>query len=208
MIRTIVFDFGNVFLDLDYPKFNAGLQRLLNFDLEKDSLPQSVKHIFEQYEMGFCSEDDILLVLNEFRPGVQKEDFKEVWNSLLQEIPAHRLTWLKALSKTYELALLSNINHWHRQWADEHLETVHGIRAFEKTYFSNYYYSYEIGMRKPNDNIYEHVAAQLAQHPQQLFFIDDTQTNIETALRMDWKAIRHNPNDDIVTEFSTYIKSL
>lgn len=208
MIHTIIFDFGNIFLDLDYPEFNAQLQRLLDFDLANDTLPEPVSNIFMQYEMGLCDEDEILVVLNEFRPGVEKADFKMVWNSLLTGIPKHRLAWLKSLSEQYPLALLSNINNWHRQWADDHLQSVHGISQFEKTYFSNYFYSYEIGMRKPNDDIYEHVTKELALPPEQLLFIDDTLANVETAIRLDWRAQCHNPEDDIVSKFPSYISAL
>jgi HAD superfamily hydrolase (TIGR01509 family) len=88
---------------------------------------------------------------------------------------------LEALRPRFRLAALSNSNvvHWQRN-------VVNGIPALFERVFS----SHELGMRKPEPEIYEHVLKELEVAPATTTFFDDTAVNVEAAQRLGMQAYR------------------
>ena len=58
------------------------------------------------------------------------------------------------------------------------------LEAELDAFFKKTYYSFKIGMRKPNEDIYNYVLRDALIKAEETFFIDDTAPNIETAKRM------------------------
>ncbi len=114
----------------------------------------------EQFIAEFALEIEPERVLSEF----------EAWN--LGLFPGAVET-LAALRKRHRLAVLSNTNEIHarRLTGDmaihDHVDTV--------------FFSHLVGMRKPDERIYRHVADELGVDVTDLVFFDDNADNIEAA---------------------------
>ncbi len=206
MIKNLIFDFGGILLDLDFGKCDNAFKRLFNIEFEKrDYTPQFYK-IFDDYEQGFYSEDTYLYRLQTLaNHAISERNIVDAWNGMLVQIPKHRLDFLVKLRQEYKVYLLSNTNFTHIQWVHKYLKSAYGIIDFETRFFDHVYYSYEVKMRKPNRDIYEHVLMDAGLHGHESLFIDDTMINIETAKSVGIHAAWHNPSLDITQELASYI---
>ena len=145
MIKNIIFDFGDVFINLDKEATNRYFKKL---GMEK---PRDYMLLSEyKYEKGQISTDKFLHRFADryysdlFGEGLEekKESFKIIWNSILLDFPVHRMVFLEELVKSgkYRLFLLSNTNELHISWIRENwgIELYNIFKScFEKFYLSH-----------------------------------------------------------------------
>jgi len=177
MINAIIFDFGDVFINLDKQATIDGLQKLglsaWNDDLEQLNL---------KYELGAISEEDFLLGFQKKIPNASIDEISKAWNAILLDFPLYRLEFLQMLSKKYRLFLLSNTDAIHI----DTFEQKTGPSFYSDFYqcFEKVYFSFEIGMRKPNPEVYNFVLDQNGLQAKQTLFIDDKKENTDAALAL------------------------
>ena len=114
MIKTIIFDFGNVFINLDIE--GAIKETFKKFDVE--ILSEEMTAFNSLYEQGLISTDEFIDFYIENFPNLSSEELIDIWNYILKDFPKHRLEFLKELKSTskYKLILLSNTNELHIDW--------------------------------------------------------------------------------------------
>jgi putative hydrolase of the HAD superfamily len=110
------------------------------------------------------------------------------WNSLLGDLPEERLNILKKSSEYYRTFLLSNTNAIHLPFYYNYMREKFGIEGYHKL-FEKVYYSYELGLRKPNADIFKYVIENAGIKPEETMFIDDFIENIDTARLVGFKTI-------------------
>jgi len=202
MIKTIIFDFGDVFLNLDK---TGSLKKILNL-LELDSLPEDLIAFNCLYEQGLISTEEFLDFYQNNFPKLNRQQLIETWNYILKDFPKHRLDFLKQLHKDniYKLILLSNTNELHIDWVKEHTLFY---EAF-KSYFEVFYLSHEIHLRKPETDIYEFVLKVNNLIATECLFIDDTKENTEAAKELGIHTWNINPETEDIVDLFTIKKEL
>lgn len=202
MIRNLIFDFGDVFINLDKTGALAKTQELLGI---KQFSP-AMLHNNEQYEMGLISSDEFLkFYVSEF-PSLTQQEIIFLWNSLLKDFPLERLSFLKEVSRKYRCFLLSNTNELHIDW----IKNNWGMERYNefKSCFEVFYLSHEMNLRKPNANIFEFVLTKHQLNPKDTLFIDDTKENTDAAAELGMQVWNINPEKDDVIELFTTQKIL
>ena len=197
MIKNIVFDFGDIFINLDKKLFAEELQKIHISQESEEMLP-----ILQQYEMGLVSTDKFLTFFEE-RLSVSQDQLKKAWNSILLDFPKERLRFIQNLSesKKYRLFLLSNTNDIHISWIQKNWG-MEQYNAF-KICFEQFYLSHEINLRKPNNNIYEFVLTTNKLAPKETLFIDDTKENTDAAKALGIHIWNLKPGKEDVLELLT-----
>ncbi|MGB1307649.1 MAG: HAD family hydrolase [Oceanihabitans sp.] len=178
MIKTLIFDFGDVFINLD----KAGaMQNALDL-FETKELPEELVAINTLYEQGLLSTEEFLEFYQENFPKLSAEEITTSWNYILRDFPRKRLEFLQQLAtqKKYKLILLSNTNKLHIDWIKREVDFYEEF----KNYFDAFYLSHEIQLRKPNTNIYEFVLNENNLKAEESLFIDDTLANTEAAKKL------------------------
>ena len=198
MIKNIVFDFGDVFINLDK---EATFKRLKELGVNEFTI--ELLELAKQYEMGMITTQEFVNTFKSYFPSISETDFKNAWNSMLLDFPLYRLSFLKSLanSKKYRIFLLSNTNDLHISW----IQKTWGRKLFSefKNCFEKFYLSHEIHLRKPNKDIYEFVIESNKLTPEETFFVDDTEENTVVANKLGIKTWQINPNsEDVVDLFS------
>ena len=174
MINAIIFDFGDIFINLDKQATLDGLKNLgishWNEDLDQLNL---------QYEVGSISAEEFLSGIQKHSNNASIDDIRAAWNSILADFPLYRLEFLQMLSQKYRLFLLSNTDAIHI----ETFEQKSGASFYSDFYqcFEKVYFSFEIGMRKPNPDIYSLILDQHGLQAKQTLFIDDKKENTDAA---------------------------
>ena len=197
MIKNIVFDFGDIFINLDKKLFAEELQKI---HISQES--EEMLSILQQYEMGLVSTDKFLTFFEE-RLHVSQDKLKRAWNSILLDFPKERLRFIQNLSesKKYRLFLLSNTNDLHISWIQKNWG-MEQYNAF-KICFEQFYLSHEINLRKPNNNIYEFVLTTNKLAPKETLFIDDTKENTDAAKALGIHIWNLKPGKEDVLELLT-----
>ena len=177
MIDTIIFDFGDIFINLDKEGTINGLKKLglshWNEDLNQLNL---------QFEKGQISEEDFLTGIQKQVPNASIEEILAAWNAVLLDFPLRRLEFLQKLTKNYRLFLLSNTDAIHI----ETFERENGVSFYSDFYqcFEKVYFSFEIGMRKPDVEIFNYVLNKHDLSAKHTLFVDDKKENTDAALSL------------------------
>lgn len=178
MIKTLIFDFGDVFINLDK---KGAMKHALDLFRLNDFTPK-MNHINELYEQGKITSDEFISFYLQTFPYLTKHQIVDAWNFILNDFPEHRLKFAEDLAskQQYQLILLSNTNELHIKWIQEQV----GFYNEFKNCFHRFYLSHEIGLRKPNRNIFQFVLDKNKLNANECLFIDDTKDNIITAEKM------------------------
>lgn len=194
MIKNIIFDFGDIFINLDKQATYKELAKLGVTEISEEMMQQ-----YFQYEMGFTTTDEFVGWFHE-KFMISKENLIKSWNAILLDFPTHRLQFLKELSESekYRLFLLSNTNELHISW----IQNDWGMELYNefKSCFEQFYLSHEINFRKPNANIYEFVLNENKLNPSETIFIDDTKENTDAAKKLGIHVWNLTPGKDDVVD--------
>ncbi len=174
MINAIIFDFGDVFINLDKETTESEFKKL---GLESLNDALLVKN--DLFEKGKITEEEFLGSFQTFIPNATFKEIKKAWNTILGDFPLYRLEFLQMLAGKYRLFLLSNTDSIHIK----HFEKKYGSSFTKDFYqcFERVYFSYEMGMRKPDDVIYNYVLKQNDLTPRNTLFVDDKKANTDSA---------------------------
>lgn len=198
MIKTLIFDFGNVFINLD-------IENALKKTFETLNITEFSEEIIafnSFYEQGLISTDEFLEFYSENFPKLSKDELIYIWNLILKDFPKYRLDFIKELkaSSKFKLILLSNTNELHINWIKENVSFFEDF----KNCFDAFYLSQEINLRKPNNDIFEFLLKENTLKANECLFIDDNKDNIETANNLNFKTWHINPEtEDVITLFET-----
>jgi len=197
MIKAIIFDFGDVFINLDKEGPNKKLR-----ELNIEELPEAISAKNRDYEQGFVTSDEISEHYRTHFPQLNRDKFVESWNSMLLDFPEYRFRFIKKLAeeKNYKLILLSNTNENHIEYIKKK------VPFFEKfkDCFDAFYLSQEMGMRKPNPEIFEFVLEENNLKAENCLFIDDTLENTKAADLLGFHTWNIEPTrEDVIDLFTT-----
>ena len=175
MIDTIIFDFGDIFINLDKQATVDGLKNLGLQEWNKE-----LQQLNFSFEKGEISEEQFLNGIQKQIPTASIKEIKKAWNAVLLDFPLYRLEFLQLLSKKYRLFLLSNTDAIHIS----QFEHKSGISFYSDFYqcFEKVYFSFEMGMRKPATAIYQQLLNNHELQAKTTLFVDDKKENTDAAL--------------------------
>ncbi len=208
MIKNIIFDFGGVLLDLDYSRTADALSRVLDIQMTWESIPKRINRHLIDYEKGQISTEGFIWNLQRLAHGKTPHPnaIIKAWNAMLLGWNPVRFSFLEQLKKKYRVMLLSNTNALHLDWVRRDLKNNHGIENFDDRFFAQTFYSHELGMRKPDMEIYDTVTKKAGVLPSETLFVDDNSQNVSQAQKAGWHAICHNPENEIIEIFNQYME--
>jgi len=174
MINTIIFDFGDIFINLEKEKAVEEFKKL-GLDGPNDELLL----MNDQFEKGKISEVDFIQGFQKFIPQADLLEIRKAWNAVIGDFPLYRLEFLQMLSRKYRLFLLTNTDSIHIN----RFEHMVGMSFFSVFYqcFEKVYYSCEMGMRKPDPAIFSYILNKHDLSPKRTLFVDDKKENTDAA---------------------------
>lgn len=199
-IKNIIFDFGGVIINIDY---SACVKEFKNFNVVNFDYIYSQSQqitLFDDFEKGFISPDFFRNKIRElFNFNLSDEEIDFAWNKIIIDIPDERVRLLKKLRKKYRIFLLSNTNEIHykfynKMFFDKYKYNLSDL--FYKAYFSFY-----IGMKKPDRKIFEFLIKDNDLIPDETLFIDDSIQNFMESEKLGIKSCFIDKGQDIVDIF-------
>ena len=201
-IRNIVFDLGNVVINID-PDLTLQKFRYMgvtNFD-EMYSMMRQMD-VFDRLDTGKITLSEFRQAIRDFvQVNLDDVQIDEAWCAMLLDFPEENAELLRRLRiEGYKLFLLSNTNEMHINYYTEYLKQQFG-RDLLAELFDHAFYSHEIGYRKPNRDAFEYVLKAERLKPAETLFIDDLEHNVIGARQTGIQAYHHLKGDRLVDLF-------
>ena len=172
-ITTVIFDLGGVLYDINLRRtrdsFSLLAQREIDFSLTSQ---HEVFDLFESGKLGAAQFRDALR--EAYLIDATDEDMDAAWNALLVGLLPASTELVRSLKAKYRVALLSNINELHHERISA--ECVEFFSEFEQLFFS-----YKLGVRKPQREIFEYALSAMKVTADQVFYVDDSPQHVATA---------------------------
>jgi len=202
-IKNIIFDYGGVIINTNTRLTINAFKELGFFKVEDYICQSNNSDLLVKMEKGQMSD-------NVFRDGIRKvsnlkltdEQIDFAWNAILLDMSADKIKLLEKLRKKYKIFLLSNTNVIHYKKFLKDLQQKFGYLNFNKL-FEKAWFSFQLGMVKPDAEIYNYVLTDASLLPKETLFIDDSAINIKGAKKTGIKTYLLN-NEDILEAFKNY----
>jgi putative hydrolase of the HAD superfamily len=179
-IRYLLFDLGGVLYHIEHQRTRRAFEQL-QMPGADTTVVFSLLHadeVFGLYDAGQISSDEFRNHLRSlYKLQANDEQIDMAWNAMLIDVFPQTMPLLQAVCAKMPAGLLSNINQIHHR-AIEYacLPIFDNLRDITM--------SYQVGMRKPQKEIFLHAAALAGLPVQEILFLDDTPANIEMAAQI------------------------
>ncbi len=177
MIKNIIFDLGDVFINLDRLSTQTELKKLGLHEFSNEMTGWNLN-----YEKGLVSTRDFISYYKSILKHIEEAELIKMWNSILSDFPEYRLKFLENIDKRYRLFLFSNSNALH---LDYFKKTV-GDEFYSRfrNCFEKEYYSFQVNLCKPDREAFRFVLENNHLKPEETLFIDDAQENTVSAQKL------------------------
>lgn len=205
-IKNIIFDFGGVVFNIDEQRTLNAFAKLYHCSTSDVLTLLQQDNLFNRFECGQITIPDFLQHLQDKALSpISKDDILAAWNAILVGYPPQHIPLLLALKKKYRTFLLSNTNAIHTQEFPKIAQRQQlGIQSnddlFEKVWYSN-----EIGMRKPNPEIFKFALQDAHLIAEETLFVDDLADNVSAAATLGIHTIHITKDKGILQIFNDWI---
>ena len=199
MIDTIIFDFGNIFINID-----RTITRKAFADLGLNEWTEDLELSNQLYEIGKIDELEFMSVIQRHIPNIDILTIREAWNVQVGDFPLKRLEFLQLISSQYRVFLLSNADKTHID-RFEHRIGISFARDFYNC-FEKVYFSFEFGFRKPDIKAFQLLINNHNLIPKKTLFIDDTKKNIKGAKEAGLQTWHLDPENEDITQLLEKLK--
>ncbi len=192
MIKALIFDFGGVVIDVKLATFYN--------ELAKHSNGLTHDYFYTTILAGDLQKGTITLaqlharLANEIKLTLSFKAFTDLWFYIVQEPNKNIIPILHSLKEKYPLYLLSNTESFNAAQLHTKIPNV----------FTKCYFSYELGMAKPDKEIYEYVLKDIHCAADECIFIDDLAINIAGAEKVGIHTIHYTLHTDLAQELHKY----
>lgn len=181
-IKNIIFDLGDVIINIDVPRAAQSFATLSGLETAEVTRLFEEGKLFRQFETGALDAPGFRSYVREIlnNPSWADDQVDNAWNSLLLDIPPDRIELIRRLGKRYRLFLLSNTSSIHVDAVNKILQAASGVGRLGDL-FEQIFLSYEMGVMKPHPEIYERVLEEAGIQADETLFLDDNPDNIRAA---------------------------
>lgn len=197
MIKNVIFDVGRVLVDWDpEPMF-----RELGFDGETAKIVARAtvySDDWAEYDRSAVSDEEMLEKFISNAPAYEKE-IRLVWENAGR--PVHRrpyaAEWIRSLRREgYHVYILSNYSrHTYEQTGEE----LSFVREADGALFS-----FEVGLIKPEPEIYQSLFSRFQLDPKECIFLDDCEENITAGEALGMSGIVFTSYEQAIAELAGY----
>lgn len=196
MIKTVVFDIGNVLVDVDFKGFSF---RCTDDPAIAKRVMDATVHsgVWSELDRGCLSDEEVIQKFVDKDPEIEKEIRGSMANTTGLITPKKEsLPMILGLKKAgYQVLALSN---YPKSIHEENPEALCFLDAMD-----GYILSYKEGVVKPETEIYERLRSRYGFKASECVFIDDLITNLDAADDLGWHTIHYTSYEQVKKELLT-----
>ncbi|MEQ9187742.1 MAG: HAD family phosphatase [Cryomorphaceae bacterium] len=203
-INAVILDLGGVILNIDY-QLTIDAYRNLGFnDFDQQYSKMQQSGLFDRLEKGQIQPDDYVAAMQDHLPHATPTQIIEAWNAMLLDFPQGRVQTVRRIGERWPTFLLSNTNVIHYKSFTETLRKQTELSDI-KPLFKRAYLSHEIGMRKPDAEVFQIILAENQLVPDEVLFVDDSPQHIEGARKLGIQAYHLEEPESLEDLFGPFL---
>jgi HAD superfamily hydrolase (TIGR01509 family) len=170
MIKHVIFDLGNVLVDIHPREVLQQFSEICSIDYQKlKTFFLSPLHI--DFMAGkYSPEIFYQKMISEFPCNLTQKEFIAMWIKVIGNPKPGVSNLIHRVKNRCQLSVCSNTDYWHWQVS---LEKAPFLKKF-----NHYFLSFEMKLIKPHPQIFEQMLVRLNTTGKECIFIDDTEENI------------------------------
>lgn len=197
MIKAVIFDYGGVIKK----SHSCQNEIFLAFELKREEAIRFPKFLMDDFRKGKITEESFFEKLSLFFKKPIPQNSHNLWRNCYKKtffIFPEMLEFIEKLKrKGIKTAILSNTIMPHLEIIKKHTE----FKGFDVIIFSC-----EVGLAKPDPEIYRLIVKKLNVNPTECVFIDDLKKNLIPAKKIGMQTIlAENPNQ-VIRDISTLLE--
>ena len=176
-VDALLFDFGNVIVDIDFRRAFEVWARAAGVPAARIAQRFAFDPAYVAHELGEIEGTQYFACLRDtLGMRLSDDEFLAGWNAIFVAPRQGMDRLLPALASSLPLYLFSNTNALHHAyWSEQYRSLLNS--------FTGIYCSHQIGARKPARDAFISVAAKIGVAPARLAFFDDLPENVQGARR-------------------------
>ena len=189
---AVVFDLGNVLLPINLDLTYAAFASYTHYYAAEE-----IKYRTEQESLWLAYESGLVScaqfresICSRFQMECTDAEFDQAFSALLLDFPTDVVSFIEEVKSKFPVYLLSNTSKIHSQLF---LQNDNLFNQFESLHLS-----YEMGLSKPDKQIYQQVMDRNALQAHQIIFFDDNPSNVQSAKEFGWDAVLIDPTQSFL----------
>lgn len=204
-IKCIIFDLGDVIINLDFNQFFNEVITPSPLDKPKTPVMMEFFRQSDTYHQGIISDKefyqqacDLLRICS-----LDKKAFFKAFNSIISDLNKDMVNLIKKIKKKndFRFICISNINASHWSYLKKQKWNIWEI-------FDDFILSHEVHLTKPNPEIFQLAIDKANCQPNEILFIDDGLNNVRAANALGINTIRFVEIEDLVENLKKFNVSL
>jgi putative hydrolase of the HAD superfamily len=176
MIKTIIFDLGNVIVPVNFNLALVEMEKVCGLSVDEIREKVFALDALKKFETGQIDSDDFFAAMCELlNLQIEFADFCRIWNSIFTLEPIVPESLLANLAERYCLLALSDSNPIHLEFIEESFPIMR--------HFADVISSCQTGVTKPAAKMYLAAVEKAGCRPEECLFTDDRAGNVEGALK-------------------------
>jgi putative hydrolase of the HAD superfamily len=199
-VEALLFDLGNVILDIDFRRTTARWGEYAGCDPKALATRFKPDESYRLHERGLLDDSGYFAVLRRMLEiDISDDQFLDGWNATFAGPVDGVEEWLAPACAALPSYGFSNTNPAHETFFRL---TYGGLLKPLRTVFT----SPGIGLRKPDREAFEHVARAMGIAPPRILFFDDALSNVEGARAAGLQAVHVRSNADTLEALQPIIR--
>lgn len=196
--KCILFDIGGVLVDWHMSWITSEISK--QFDIQEDLIISAFDKHLHELDSGKINESDFWHnIATETNSDSLKNNKESLWGTYFRKNAVPQID-VKKLSidlkqNGFVIGIISNIEKVTHEVVDDWDMLSH---------FEHQFMSYQIGFSKPDPRIYEHVIQKLPYSADELLFIDDKPSNVESAKNCGMSSIHFTNLDNLQSSLEQF----
>lgn len=196
--KCVLFDIGGVLVDWHMSWITSEISK--RFDIKEDLIILAFDKYLPKLDSGKINESDFWQnIATDTESDLLKNNNESLWDTYFRKnaIPKPDVKKLSIDLKNngFTIGIISNIE-----------KVTHGVVDDWDmlSHFEHKFMSYQIGFSKPDPRIYEYVIDKLSYSPDELLFIDDKPSNVESAKNCGIESIHFTNFDNLQSSLEQF----
>ena len=190
-ISALLFDLGGVLIDIDFNRALRSWSQSSDLTFDEIGRRFAMDEPYRLHERGEIDADEYFSHLRQLLElDASDSAIKQGWNSIFVGEIAATINCIATARETLPCYLFSNTNPTHQAFWTTTFPTA--LDSFQQIFVSS-----ELGLRKPDREAFEAVAAAMGFRVDETLFFDDTEENVIGARATGMQAVQVNSDADV-----------
>jgi putative hydrolase of the HAD superfamily len=200
-IKCIIFDLGDVIIDLDFSRFFNEV--ITPSPLNKPKTPIMLEFFRQSdtYHQGKITDKEFYQQACEILQVcmLNQSEFFDAFNSIIANLNLELIEVIRTIRQFNKIRIIcmSNINSSHWNYLKKQKWDIWEL-------FDEFILSHEIQMTKPDPNIFKYAIKKEGCKPQEILFIDDGMNNVRAASELGIKGIRYFDIENLLDDLKAH----